>query len=56
MKENVGLGDMVENIIESTVPKLAAKAKKKGCKGCNKRKEWLNNVGAIFSNDKYISK
>jgi hypothetical protein len=49
MKEKKkGLGDQVEKIIETVAPKLAAKAKEKGC-NCNKRKEWLNNnFGAIF--------
>ena len=46
-KPKSGLGDNVENIIEAIVPKLAAKVKKEGC-NCNKKKEWLNNIGAIF--------
>lgn len=46
-----GLGDIVEKVIEKTVPNLAQKAKEKGC-NCKKRKEWLNNVGAIFSHNK----
>lgn len=46
-KNKKGLGDIVEEVIKKTVPNLADKAKEKGC-NCNKRKEWLNNVGAIF--------
>lgn len=42
-----GLGDLVEQVIESTVPKFAQKAKKSNC-NCKKRKEWLNNFGAKF--------
>ena len=47
MKKEFKLGDEVGKVIEKTVPKLATKIKKKGC-NCNKRKEWLNNFGAIF--------
>lgn len=42
-----GLGDKVEEIIQKVVPKLAEK--KKGCIGCKKRKQWLNNFNATFS-------
>lgn len=41
------LGDKVEKAINKTAPKLAEKAKQKGC-NCEKRKKWLNNIGAIF--------
>jgi hypothetical protein len=43
----IGLGDYTEKLIKTILPKLAAR--KAGCKGCNKRKIWLNNFGAIFS-------
>ena len=46
-EESMGLGDMVEKAIEKTVPKLAEYVKKKGC-NCEKRKIWLNNIGANF--------
>jgi len=49
-----GLGDKVEQVIKKTAPSLAEK--NKGCAGCKKRKEWLNNVGAIFSSDKHKSR
>lgn len=49
--KKLGLGDIVEKIIEKTVPKLAEKAKKNGC-NCEKNKVWLNNVGATFSNNR----
>lgn len=48
------LGDKVEKIIKKTAPSFTEK--RKGCTGCERRKEWLNNVGAIFSNEKHISK
>ena len=48
VNEKIGLGDFVEMVIEKTVPKLAKRAKEKGCK-CNERKVMLNNIGAIFS-------
>jgi len=35
------LGDKLEKIIESTLPKLSAYVKKKDC-GCKERKDWLN--------------
>lgn len=45
---NKGLGDVVEEIIENTIPKIAKTVKKRGC-NCNRRKRWLNNIGAKFS-------
>lgn len=42
-----GLGDKVERVIETIAPNLARAARKRGC-NCKKRKEWLNNKGAIF--------
>lgn len=45
--QKLGLGDLLEKGIEKIAPKLAKKAKEKGC-NCNKRKEWLNNIGAKF--------
>lgn len=43
-----GLGDNVETIIKTILPKTAER--KKDCEGCKKRKRWLNNnFGAIFS-------
>lgn len=50
-QENNGLGDIVEKIIKTTLPHTAEKLKE--CTGCMKRKKWLNNVGAIFSNNKH---
>ena len=47
MKKDFKLGDEIEKIINKTSPTLASIAKKKGC-NCKKRKEWLNNIGAIF--------
>ena len=41
------LGDKVEKVILKTVPKIASQVKKKGC-NCEKRKQWLNNIGAKF--------
>ena len=41
------LGDIVEKVIDTIVPKLAEKAKKNGC-NCEKKKIWLNNIGAKF--------
>jgi len=46
-KKSLGLGDIVEDIIETVVPKLAKKAKERGC-NCEKKKIWLNNIGARF--------
>lgn len=45
--KKLGLGDIVEKVIETIAPKLAESAKKKGC-NCEKRKIWLNNVGGQF--------
>ncbi len=42
------LGDKVEKVIKKIAPKLAEK--NKDCVGCKKRKIFLNNVNAIFSN------
>lgn len=42
-----GLGDKVESLIKTVLPKTAKK--KENCPTCRKRKEFLNNVGAIFS-------
>lgn len=41
------LGDLIEKGIEKVAPNLAKLAKAKGC-NCNKRKEWLNNIGSNF--------
>jgi hypothetical protein len=49
VEEKLGLGDIVEKIILKVAPGLAEKAKEAGC-NCPKRKEMLNNFGAIFSN------
>lgn len=46
------LGDKIEKIIKKNTPSFV---KNNDCIGCKKRKEWLNNVGAIFSNKKHIS-
>lgn len=45
--KKLGLGDIVEKVIEKVAPKLAEIAKEKGC-NCEKRKIWLNNVGGRF--------
>lgn len=45
--QKLGLGDLLEKGIEKIAPKLAQIAKEKGC-NCEKRKEWLNNIGAKF--------
>ena len=50
---NKGLGDKVESLIKKVAPTLSENYKE--CKGCKKRKEWLNNVGANFSNNKHFS-
>ncbi len=47
MENKKKLGDLVESIINKTIPKLATKIKEKDC-GCEKRKIWLNNFGANF--------
>ena len=44
--EDKGLGDKVESIIKTIAPKLAKR--KENCKGCKKRKQWLNNFNATF--------
>lgn len=49
VEEKLGLGDIVEKIILKVAPNLAERAKVAGC-NCPKRKEMLNNFGAIFSN------
>ena len=41
-----GLGDKVESLIKTILPKTAER--KKDCKRCNEKKIWLNNVGAKF--------
>jgi hypothetical protein len=46
-EDKKGLGDVVESLIKTTLPKIAAA--KAGCISCKKRKIWLNNFGAIFS-------
>lgn len=46
--DEMGLGDKLEKVIEKTIPKLSKKVKSKNC-GCEKRKIFLNNIGAIFS-------
>ena len=47
MQNKLGLGDVVEKVIETIVPKLAKIAKEKGC-NCEEKKIWLNNFGAKF--------
>jgi len=42
-----GLGDNVEKLIKLIAPKLSER--KKDCKSCKKKKEWLNNFNANFS-------
>lgn len=42
--EHKKLGDQVEDLIKTVVPKLAQKYK--DCPSCKKRKEWLNNFNA----------
>lgn len=43
-----GLGDKIEEVIKTISPKFAEK--KKNCKRCKKKKEWLNNnINATFS-------
>ena len=39
-----GLGDKVEKIIKTVLPKIAEK--KKYCKSCNQKKQWLNSFNA----------
>ena len=46
-RDNTGLGDMVEKLIKTVLPKVAEM--KKDCISCKKKKDWLNNVGAKFS-------
>ncbi len=46
-KGRLKLGDLIEKGIEIIAPTLAQRAKEKGC-NCNKRKEWLNNIGSNF--------
>ncbi len=42
--KDIKIGDAVEKIIENVVPKeLVERIKSNGC-GCEKRKEWLNNL------------
>jgi hypothetical protein len=43
MTEEERLGDKAERIINKLMPKTAARMKESGC-GCEKRKEWLNNL------------
>jgi len=45
-KEETKLGDEVEKIIKKLVPSYYAKKRK--CKKCMKRKQWLNNIGGVF--------
>ena len=45
--DNGGLGDKLERVIEKFLPKTSKKLKEKGC-NCDKRKEFLNNIGAKF--------
>ena len=45
-KERKKLGDEVEEVIKKVLPKLAKKYE--GCKGCGRRKKFLNNYNAIF--------
>jgi hypothetical protein len=44
MAEKKGLGDIVESAIKTVLPKTAER--KKDCKSCNRKKEWLNNFNA----------
>lgn len=46
ISENKGLGDYVEDVIKIVLPKTHAR--KNNCTSCRRRKEWLNNAGAIF--------
>jgi len=46
-KEDFRLGDKVEQIIKTIAPKLSER--KKGCRKCKQRKEWLNNLNGNFS-------
>lgn len=39
-----GLGDKVERLIKIVLPKTAER--KKDCKSCNQKKQWLNNINA----------
>ena len=41
-----GLGDLTEDLIKAVAPRLAEA--KKDCIPCKRKKEWLNNIGAIF--------
>jgi hypothetical protein len=44
----LGLGDVLEKVIEVIVPKVVIeKVKAKGC-NCEEKKIWLNNFGAQF--------
>jgi len=48
MENTKGLGDMVETIIKTVLPKTAER--KKDCVSCNNKKQWLNNFsGNIWS-------
>jgi hypothetical protein len=44
-REKLGLGDIVEKVIENVLPKTAARARanQKGC-GCAERKALLNKI------------
>lgn len=48
IKDELGLGDKVEKIIEVIIPNsILKKIKEEDC-GCSKRKEYLNNINGIF--------
>lgn len=44
----LGLGDIVERVIEIVVPKVVIEKVKAGGCNCEKKKIWLNNFGATF--------
>ena len=46
-KENKGLGDLVESVIETIIPST----KENKCEKCTKRKEKLNAVGEYIKNN-----
>lgn len=47
-KKELGLGDVIEKVIDTVVPKVIIdEVKARGC-NCEKKKIWLNNFGAIF--------
>jgi hypothetical protein len=48
MKQSKGLGDRVESVIDTILPKNSNFRKAKVCENCNKRKEKLNRFGEKY--------